>query len=546
MPAPNSAMKAGHSAKSQKPADMLRNHLPACSGIGCRHAPDFPIIRRLWKDLTKTTPSHLSIIGPRYAGKTVLMNGLAERMRLGDSPYIAAIVWDVGHQTPDSNEAFLNALCRKLGEGLKAIDNVYGDQLLALNEDRYSGLREVLDALHDDGFKVLMLWDGFDKPLSTGKITRNLWDQLRELASNPSLRLVTATRRPLHELIRSEESVTSDFWNVFDMNPIKVGVFDEDDRDAIMATITRFSLKSGAKSELENWTAGYPPLYLSLINHLIEIGVAGEIDNIDVNKAAEASIDGVGSILQYLWSDCPETAKDLYRHLVEYGETATSDIGKSERVHLGEKGFVKLSGSKVTYGCRLLEQYVKVNRADSGSIKRLFGNWEAYSRNIRSLLEHRLGQLTSLDATLCRFIQRSIEDIPDQPEVCLSNMRGIVDKALDLIWDVEFGPGRAIPLAWFTEWQHSGEKGSESYWDNKFPIRRGHQIRLLQLMTGTQNSAPKAKRVSKNTCVLASAAHGFGDFGQHIDGTEVTVGVAVSAVNICIELAACLEKDIGK
>jgi hypothetical protein len=45
MPAPNSAMKAGHSAKSQKPADMLRNHLPACSGIGCRLAPDFPACR---------------------------------------------------------------------------------------------------------------------------------------------------------------------------------------------------------------------------------------------------------------------------------------------------------------------------------------------------------------------------------------------------------------------------------------------------------------------------------------------------------------------
>jgi len=30
-----SAMKAGHSAKSQKPAGFLRNHLLACSGIGC-------------------------------------------------------------------------------------------------------------------------------------------------------------------------------------------------------------------------------------------------------------------------------------------------------------------------------------------------------------------------------------------------------------------------------------------------------------------------------------------------------------------------------
>ncbi|KUG22702.1 hypothetical protein ASZ90_007499 [hydrocarbon metagenome] len=41
MPASNSAMKAGHSAKSQKPADLLRNHLPACSGLGCRLAPEW-------------------------------------------------------------------------------------------------------------------------------------------------------------------------------------------------------------------------------------------------------------------------------------------------------------------------------------------------------------------------------------------------------------------------------------------------------------------------------------------------------------------------
>ncbi len=502
------------------------------------------IMQRLWNDLIKTTPSHLSIVGPRYAGKTVLMNGLAEHMRREDSPYIAAIVWDVGHQTPESNEAFLNALCHELGEGLKAVGNVYGDQLLALDENKYSGLREVLDALHDDGSKVLMLWDGFDKPLSTGKLTRNLWDQLRELASSPSLRLVTATRRPLHELIRSEESVTSDFWNIFDMNPIRVGVFDENDRDAIMATITRFSLKSGAKSELENWTAGYPPLYLMIINNLIESGITGEIDNTIVNKVAEATVDGLSSILQYLWSDCPETAKDLYRHLIEHGEMATSGIGISERMHLTEKGFIKVSGSKVTKGCRYLEQYVNVTKDDSGSMKRLFGSWEAYCGNIRSLLEHRLGQLTSLDATLRRYIHRSIEDIPDDPEVCLSSMRGIVDKVLDLIWDYELGTDKKIPLEWFTEWQYNGEKGPESYWDKKFPTRRGHQIRLLQLMTGTQDSAPKAKRISKNTCVLASAAHGFGDFGQHIDGAKVPVGVAVSAVNVCIELAACLEKEL--
>ena len=503
------------------------------------------IMQRLWNDLTKATPSHLSIVGPRYSGKTVLMHGLAEKLRQEDSPYNAVIVWDLGHQTPDSNDAFLKALCRTLGEGLKKHDNEYGDHLLVAEDNEYGLLREVLDALHDDGFKVLMLWDGFDKPLSTGKLTRNLWDQLRELASSPSLRLVTATRRPLHELIRSEESVTSDFWNIFDMTPVRVGVFDENDRTAIIEQITGFTLKSGAKSELENWSAGYPPLYLALLNHIIESGAAGEIDNQVVNDAAGTAFDGVSSILHYLWNDCPETAKNLYRHLVEHNEIATSDVGISERMQLTEIGFIKVSGGKVFKGCRLLEHHVKSLGEDAGSMVRLFGPWEEYRGNIRGLLELRLNQLTSLDASLRRYLQRSIEDIPEHPEVCLSSMRGIVDRALDLIWDAELDSARTIPAAWFTEWQHNGERGPESHWNNKFPTKRGHQIRLLQLMTGTQNSSPKANRVSKNCWVLASAAQGFGDFGQHIDGIEIHVGVAVSAVNICLELAACLDRELG-
>lgn len=503
------------------------------------------IMQRLWNELTKATPSHLSIVGPRYSGKTVLMHGLAERLRQEDSPYGAVVVWDLGHQTPDSNHVFLKALCRTLGEGLKKNDNEYGDHLLSAEDNEYGLLREVLDVLHDGGFKVLMLWDGFDKPLSTGKLTRNLWDQLRELASNPSLRLVTATRRPLHELIRSEESVTSDFWNIFDMTPVQVGVFDENDRTAIMEQITGFTLKSGAKSELENWSAGYPPLYLALLNYIIESGAAGEIDNQVVNNAAGAALDRISSILHYLWNDCSEPAKDIYRHLVEHGPRPTTGMGHVERAHLEEKGFIKISANRIMQGCRFLEHFIKRQGNDGGSMARLFSSWDDYRRNIRGLLERRLNQLTSLDASLRRYLQRSIEDIPDYPEVCLSTMRGIVDRALDLIWDAELGPGRVVPAEWFTEWQHNGENGSENYWNDQFPAKRGHQIRLLQLMTGTQNSKPKAKRISKSSWALASSAHSFGDFGQHIDGIDIPVGVAVSAVNVCLELAACIDRELS-
>jgi hypothetical protein len=287
-------------------------------------------------------------------------------------------------------------------------------------------------------------------------------------------------------------------------------------------------------------------LYLELLNQITVVcGTKGEVDNQSVNTAALAALEKVNGVLNYLWCDCPETAKDIYRHLLGHGETTAASLGISEKACLEEKGFLKISSNKASAGCRLLEHYIKNQGDNSGSIVRLFSSWDDYQGNIRGLLELRLGQLTSLDASLRRYIQRSIEDIPDHPEVCLSSMRGIVDRALDLIWDAELGSDKTIPTEWFSEWQYKGEKGAENYWNNKFPSKRGHQIRLLQLITGTQESPPKARKVTKNTFALTSSAHGFGDFGQHIDGIEIPAGVAVSAVMVCLELAACLEKELA-
>ncbi|MDD3813127.1 MAG: hypothetical protein PHZ02_00665 [Desulfocapsaceae bacterium] len=510
------------------------------------------IMQRMWSDLTKQTPSHLQIVGPRYAGKTVLMHGLAKLMVQEDSPYAAVIVWDLGHQTPDSNEAFLKALCDKLGEGLKASGNDYGDHLLAVEDDEYNELRDVLDALHDDESKVLMLWDGFDKPLSTGKLTRNLWDQLRELASSPSLRLVTATRRPLAELIRSEESVASDFWNIFDMTPVRVDIFDEDDRATILARLPGYTFKSGALSELENWSAGYPPLYLTLLNHIIESGAAGEIDNQAVNNAAEATLDGVSGVLNYLWNDCPETAKNLYRYLVEHSEIAVSDVGISERTLLMKKGFIKVSGNRISKGCRLLEQHIKSLGKDAGSMVRLFGPWEAYRSNIRGLLELRLAQINQFDERLPRYVEFSIKRLPEDPASALNDLTSIEERGLDLIWEREFGAVRLVPSDIVAYWTVSPRDRNYFIQDmmktNSFevPLDRFQQLRLLQLLTGsTKDFESKSKTVSKDSYVLLNAIHCFRNRNQHGGGQETHLGVAVAAIMTCMELLACLDRESG-
>ena len=169
------------------------------------------IMDRLISDLTKKSPSHLSIVGPRYSGKSVIMKALFEEMSKEKSPYGAVILMDLGHQTPSDDLSFLKLLTKNLGASLKNNHADYADYLLSVEDNYYDALREVIGELNKESINILMLWDGFDKPLAKGNITRNLWDQLRELASNSSFRLVTATRKKLHELIRSEDSATSDF-----------------------------------------------------------------------------------------------------------------------------------------------------------------------------------------------------------------------------------------------------------------------------------------------------------------------------------------------
>ena len=501
------------------------------------------VMQRLYNNLTKTTPSHLSIVGPRFAGKTVLIKNLKERLSTDDSPYNVVIYWDLGHLTPSSDEEFISQLSGHISQGIK---NIHPDDATLLQGDigdvTYSDLREVLSACNDEGTKILMLWDGFDRPLSSDVLTRNLWDQLKELALIPSLRLVTASRRPLSELIRSAESATSDFWGVFDTNPVKIDTLNEDDIKAIYAKVGHINFNNSATKELINWSGSFPPLFLELINQICSNG-STNIDNETVNNIADNAMSNLIAIIDYLWHDCSVSARSQYRYLVEHGEQSISTINHNDIIDLESRGFIQSSsGKKVRACCKLLEKYIATLDVEIGSLARLFSTKEDYQNNIKGVLELHLEHVNPIDSILKRSIQSSINDIPEYPVNCITNIRNIVDKSLDLIWKVEF-PDREISRELLHDWKIRGEKGPDK-WSANFPLARGHQVGLLQLITGTAKTARRSKNVTKNTAVLVNSLHGIGDFGQHLDGTDVSLGIAISAVTLSIELAEILSKEL--
>jgi hypothetical protein len=500
-----------------------------------------PTLQKMTGALTKTIPDHLQVVGPRFAGKTVVLHELAARLRQTGSPYTAVVVWDLGHQTPGTDALFMQRLARELSEALLASHPDYAEHLKSTQDNPYQDIAEVLNALKDEGAKVLAIMDGFDKPLSNGQLTRNLWDQLRELALKPSLRLVTASRRTLRDLIRHPDAQTSDFWNIFDPSPVRVGCFDENDLTTVLATMPELQLSAGAQTELWNASNGFPVLALGVLNAVREVRTAGVVSSDAMKAACESAFPTVRDKLDALWIDCPPSCHDLVRRVLDEGTIPRNGIASADAETLIERGFVHAAANKLQRPSRLLSRYLGELPNEGNALVRLFGTADSYHRNLKGVLERRLGQLNGIDLTLKRYLERGTEDMPDHPGVFLSNVRGIVNQAFELIWKGEV-PDKRIPSEWMAIWKRNDERRVEE-WETTFP-QGVHRVRLLNLMTGTDRSAPCAKYITKGTYVLMNAVHAFGDFGQHQEGARIDPGTAYSALHLSVELAAALTREL--
>jgi hypothetical protein len=202
-----------------------------------------------------------------------------------------------------------------------------------------------------------MIWDGFDKPLSQGKLSGQLFGSLRSLFDGQIHRIVMATRSTQSGLARNQQVEDSPFWNIFNLNPTRVGPFDEADLgDALNSG--SMSVDQGGRKELMNWSGGQPILLLSLLNSLIQKSRGG-FSHIDVNEAAEAMVPELSDFMDKAWTGFPAETKSAFQLLAENDAVEEDQIGKEELRYLVERGYAKQEGKKVRVACRLLSRHVQ-------------------------------------------------------------------------------------------------------------------------------------------------------------------------------------------
>ncbi len=80
------------------------------------------IVDVMIRHLTKPTPDHISVIGPQFIGKTVLLKGLWEHFSKERSQYATALYWDVRHGAPATDRDFYHAFAVRLQQAIEPVD----------------------------------------------------------------------------------------------------------------------------------------------------------------------------------------------------------------------------------------------------------------------------------------------------------------------------------------------------------------------------------------------------------------------------------------
>lgn len=509
-------------------------------------------VRAIWNRLTKPTPDNVTVVGPRHIGKSTILKEIARKAASQGSPYSIVVYWEMAAARLKSDEDFVTNLCDRLIEEMANKPAEFRDYADALEKDKsFDTLTEVMgDFLESDGKAVLMIWDGFDKPLAQGYLSAQLFCNLRSLFNFKCHKVVTVTRKPLTELARNQQVEDSLFINMLYMNRETIGPLSQTDQEEAILQ-ANLSDKTGGIKELQNWSGGIPIMFLSLLNTLAASGKFSFSNN-DVCEAAKIVSQQLSDYMDKAWDECPATVKGVLLELVEKGELDTS-VGKEDLKYLEANGFSVQIGKKIRSACRLFSDHVKGEKPDAGTVSRLFGTWESYRNEIRSVLELRLNQIPVISLRLHRLVKRCVEDIPDSIDDCLNNLTFIEEESLKFVWRSEFGQTSVIPndlIRYWTQYPRENDivvkKMAEAEcWE--VPNDRSRQLAILQRLTGSKEGFErKSKRVSKETYVLFNAIHNFRNRTEHSEGQSIHEGAAIAAVLMCIELLSCLASELGE
>ena len=502
-------------------------------------------LRRL---LDRPAPVHVSVVGPKGIGKTLLLRQLVSEARSWE-PFSAVAHWDVRRHTPADDDAFFQGFAGAIAD---ALEGPYPTLAEVLRDDTSLDMvQEVFEVLADENERILVVIDHLDRALRQPGISKGLWDNLRDLTLGP-LTLVTATPKRLRELTDAD-SRTSEFWNVF-APPVLLGPFTPEGTDAFLAPLThqKGPLSPPTRKEFDRQTGGVPLLCALLAGRLSE-DPSPTVEKASVTAAAE-DIGRSSDYVASLWGDIPAPAQALLTELAARGEEGVPSEGvpRDRLSEIERRGYTTLnSAGRIAPTSRIILDHAALHQASANDLARLFGPGADAEANMRALLELRVEAVDGGDPVLRNDVERAVRDLHPNPVRALGSLRDFAHAALDAIWAVA-APNRELDRSVVDAWY-----GSSKNWVKRraiplvektgyrVPASRKDQEGVLNLLTDPSQHgiAP----VSDGTYRLLVSVRELGNYGHHVadaGNEDVPFETAAAACALGVELFRRLAEEL--
>lgn len=504
-------------------------------------------------------PGNLMVVGPRYTGKTVLLKNAVSQVSSEHDRYVGAVYWSLATNTPKDDRQFLSDLCEVIRDKLIEVNHdsksYFGNDNLPpdrKDEDSEANLldllRTVLDTLHEEGQRILVVMDHFDAAMVQSSITRNLWDNLNGiLDNNPALVFITGSQRKLKNLCKDKDTGLSNFWLLFDNDPLRPPPFTIDDRDSIVRPLEDKGFKiEGKFMEAAIDASGGNPVILCDILGRVYRDPPGDVTADTIRKKVEEIGSGDSNYLEVIWDDLKAREKQTLNDLLE-ADGMLSDFHRPDCRRLQQWGLIRKKDNRLSVSCGIFKEFFKYYGEGITAIERLFGNatGDDYVRHMRDILELRLEKINRFDESVFEEVSGLLEKIK-KPKMMLPGVRPLIKDFIDLIMD-KICPDRRIQDEWQEKWDSNRHFKRHKHFkrilddDNKIGTQSYHKSNLLLLITGVQYIPAVTPEISKDTAVIINMLIEVGRSGNHTDeydfGSLYCVSVCTLFVNLCENLA---------
>jgi hypothetical protein len=488
--------------------DIRTQQLP---GLGRRAVLD-TVLRKIQEG------NHVSIVSPRYMGKSCFIRALAAQPVLRDR-FEGIAVCDVRHDKFPSNEALFAYVLKKLET----------DPFISADWKEFTkpeGSASSWDTLHDLGkglacenARMLIILDGLDHLALNSQVDEGAWNNLNSLIDSGGVQFVTASCDELDDILLDPQSRGSLFFQRFgasiSLPPVDIIELNDWLKSASCGAS---GFDKAAQSELLAQSGGHPKLLAMLLSRMNDGAQGGQVNEMAANLVRDLASEIVG-----VFNELPLDHREALSTLEEAGHTTPQ-----ARKALLSRGFVRVGrNDRLEQSCQMIARLAELSRPGESTMKALFGDEDAYFKNMAHALQLRLKAVAgSSQGQIFRHIGRIIENLDAVDFAMNGGMRPLEDEVIKV---VERLVGTPFPALNVTNPPRGFRWAGQDH--------RSHNVRVVENLTREEcgYSNPKLPR---SIYLLLSSIHDAGNYATHHQGQPLSRGFGFALVTSALELAA--------